>query len=77
MCLEQVIQDEVRREGTAPYLPAKEATMPKRTKRLLMALAAVAAIYAARATGLDQGLVDEVFNSLAEVLVEQEAETEE
>lgn len=34
-----------------------------RYKKLLIALAAIAAIYVVRATGLDRGLIDNVFNS--------------
>lgn len=46
----------------------------RRYKKLLLALAAVASLYLVRETGLDQGLVDEVLESLVEVVVEEEAE---
>lgn len=45
----------------------------KRYKKLLIALAAVASIYMVRATGLDQGLIDEVFNSAVEAIVGEES----
>lgn len=45
----------------------------KRYKKLLIALAAIASIYMVRATGLDQGLIDEVFNSAVEAIVGEES----
>lgn len=42
--------------------------MKKRYKRLLIALLAVAGLYIARETGLDQGLIDEVMNGIVEAL---------
>lgn len=46
----------------------------KRYRKLLLALAAVASLYLVRATGLDQGLVDEVLEALVEVVVDEETE---
>ena len=43
----------------------------KRYKKLLLALAAVAGLYLVKATGLDQGLIDEVLNAAVEALVEE------
>jgi hypothetical protein len=43
----------------------------KRYKKLLLALAAVASLYLVKATGLDQGLIDEVLNAAVEALVEE------
>ncbi len=48
----------------------------KRYKKLLLALAAVASIYAVKATGLDQGLIDEVLQSAVEAVVEEPEEVE-
>lgn len=48
--------------------------MPSRYKRLLIALAAVASLYLAKATGLDQGLIDEVLDALVEAVVEEAPE---
>jgi len=45
----------------------------KRYKKLLIALAAVAAIYVVRATGLDRGLIDDVFNAAIEAVTSDEA----
>lgn len=45
----------------------------KRYRRLLLALAAVASLYLVKATGLDQGLIDEVLDAAVEALVEEEA----
>lgn len=50
--------------------------MPKRYKRLLIALAAVASLYLVRATGLDRGLIDEVLNAAVEAFVEEEPAVE-
>lgn len=41
----------------------------KRYRRLLLALGAVASIYVVRATGLDRGLIDEVFDAAVEAIV--------
>lgn len=46
----------------------KRATIPTRRK-FWLALAAVLAIYAAKATGLDKGLIDQLLNSAAEVVI--------
>ncbi len=43
-----------------------------KSKRLLLALAAIATIYLVRATGLDQGLIDEVFQAAVEAVTEEE-----
>lgn len=40
-----------------------------RYKKLMIALAAVASIYLVRATGLDQGMIDEVLNAAVESVV--------
>lgn len=45
--------------------------MPARYKRLLIALTAIGSIYLVKATGLDQGLIDEVLNALVEAVVEE------
>jgi hypothetical protein len=45
--------------------------MSKRYKRLLLALAAVASLYLVKATGLDQGLIDEVLDALVEAAVDE------
>lgn len=42
----------------------------KKYKKLLIALAAVGAIYAVRATGLDKGLIDQVFSSAIDAVCE-------
>lgn len=42
--------------------------MKKRYKRLLIALLAVAGLYIARETGLDQGLIDEVMGGVVEAV---------
>jgi len=46
--------------------------MKKRYKRLLIALLAVAGLYAARETGLDQGLIDEVLDGVVEAVYPEE-----
>lgn len=48
----------------------------KRYRRLLLALAAVASLYLVKVTGLDQGLIDEVFDAAVEALVEEAPEPE-
>lgn len=40
--------------------------MPKRYRKLLIALLAVAGLYVARETGLDQGLIDAVIEGIVE-----------
>lgn len=51
------------------HLPTEVRPVPpKRFKPLLVALAAVAAIYATKATGLDRGLVDRVMAGLIEAV---------
>lgn len=47
----------------------------KRYQKLLLALAAVATIFVVRETGLDKGLVDDVFNGLVEALVGESDES--
>ena len=42
--------------------------MKKRYKRLLLALLAVAGLYLARETGLDQGLIDELMGGIVDAL---------
>lgn len=48
----------------------------KRYRKLLIALLAVAGLYVARETGLDQGLIDEVMDGIVEAVVccDEEAE---
>lgn len=79
MCLEQKIHTESQLEGLAlivscyqPKPKRRSNTMSKRYKRLLLALAAVASIYLVRATGLDQGIIDEVLDAAVEALVEEQ-----
>ncbi len=43
----------------------------KRYKRLLLALCAIASIYVVRATGLDRGLIDEVFEAAVEAFTDE------
>ena len=52
--------------NNVPYQPPP--TMKKRYKRLLIALLAVAGLYIARETGLDQGLIDEVMGGVVEAV---------
>ena len=40
----------------------------KRYKKLLLALAAIASVYLVRATGLDQGLLDDAVEGLIEAI---------
>lgn len=40
-------------------------------RKLLLAVAAIAALYAAKATGLDQGMLDELFEAGVEVIIEE------
>lgn len=47
--------------------------MKPKYKRLLLALAAIAGLYAAKLTGLDQGLIDEVLDAAVEAVVEEPA----
>ncbi len=42
----------------------------KTRRRFWMALAAILAIYAAKQTGLDQGLIDELLGAGAEVIID-------
>jgi len=46
----------------------------KRYKKLLIALAAIASIYIVKATGLDQGLIDDVLDAAIEAVTEAPAE---
>jgi len=46
----------------------------KRYKRLLLALAAVASLYLVKATGLDQGLINEVLDALVESVTDAPVE---
>lgn len=48
--------------------------MPKKYKRVLVAVLAIAAIIIARETGLDQGLIDEVMDGIVEAVVEEAPE---
>jgi hypothetical protein len=43
----------------------------KRYKKLIVALAAVAALYLVRETGLDAGLIDAVMDGLVEAIVDE------
>lgn len=43
----------------------------KRYKKLLIALAAIASLYLVKATGLDQGLIDDALGALVEVVTEE------
>jgi hypothetical protein len=43
----------------------------KRYKKLMIALAAIASIYLVKATGLDQGLIDEVLDAAIEAVVDE------
>lgn len=43
----------------------------KRYRKLLLALAAIASIYLVRATGLDQGLIDQALEALVEAVVDE------
>lgn len=43
----------------------------KRYKKLLLALAAVASIYLVKATGLDQGLIDQVLEAAVEAMTDE------
>lgn len=43
---------------------------------MLIALGAVAALYLARATGLDQGLIDDVIEGAVEAVMDSPAEPE-
>lgn len=45
----------------------------KRYRKLLIALAAVAAVYLARETGLDGGLIDQVLEALVDTLAPLES----
>lgn len=51
-------------------LPIINITMDKKYKRLLLALAAIASLYLVKATGLDQGLIDELLDAAVEAVVE-------
>ena len=55
-----------------PYQP--DPTMKPRYKRLLVALLAALAIYAARETGLDRGLVDAVMDGVIEAVYPEDSE---
>lgn len=50
--------------------------MPKRYKRLLITLAAIASLYLVKATGLDRDLIDEALNAAVEAFVEEQPAVE-
>ncbi len=85
MCFEERIHEAARHEGmmlTEEYRTRaafvspstkRNSNMQKRNravKRLLIALAAIVSIYLVRATGLDGGLIDEVFDAAIEAATE-------
>lgn len=57
--------------GNVPWQP-EPITMKPRYKKLLLALLAVAGLYIARETGLDQGLIDEVMEGVIEAVSGEE-----
>lgn len=79
-CFEDRIHEESKLEGVqfqGSFIiqdepPTHRKEPMKRYKKLLVALAAVAAILIVRETGLDQGLVDEVMDAVVETLVYEE-----
>lgn len=57
-------------QGT-PFNPIVKK--PRKWRKLLYALAAVASLYIARATKIDGGLIDDVLNAAVEVVTPDEA----